>query len=221
MNKRFLLVTLVLIALLTISQASAFSFSKGKKGSGDMETRELDLEDFSAIEIGGAFDLDVSFGDYQKVEVTIDDNLWDIFEARVRGDWLKLDWDRSCRPDSDCRIKIVVRSLEEIKINGAADVNVSNFRGDEFSYRLSGAGDLEMDGEVDDLDIRISGAGEADTTDLIAKHVNIDISGAGNASVYAEKSIRGRISGVGHIKYYGDPEEADTSVSGMGKIRRK
>lgn len=214
--------TLVLISLIVVAQtASAFSFSKGKKGSGDMETREFNLDEFTTFEVGGAFDIEVSFGRNQKVEVTIDDNLWDIFEAEVRGKNLNLDWDGNCRPSDECHITIVVPVLEEVYIHGACDLNISDFKGPEFAYKLSGAGDLVMDGEVDRLEIKISGAGDADTVDLKAQHVKVNISGAGNAKVYAEKSIRGRVSGVGNLTYYGDPEDENTNVSGLGKIRKK
>jgi len=78
-----------------------------------------------------------------------------------------------------------------------------------------------MDGQVDNLDIRISGAGNADTQKLKAKNVKVSISGAGNATVYAKESLDGNVSGVGNLTYYGNPEDADTNVSGLGKIKRK
>jgi len=221
MFKKLTHYSLFLILLLAASQATAFSFSKGEEGSGNLETRELSLDEFLAIEMGGAFDLEISFGDRQKVEVTIDDNLWDILEAKVRGKWLKLDWDGSCQPSNHCLVKIVVKSLEEVEISGAGDVDISGFQGHKFKYRLSGAGNLEMDGQVDNLDIRISGAGNADTQKLKAKNVKVSISGAGNATVYAEESLDGNVSGVGNLTYYGNPEDADTNVSGLGKIKRK
>ncbi len=221
MNRRFLPLALSMIALLVAGQAFAFSFSKSKEGSGHMETRQLSLEQFIALDVGGAFDVEVSFGKNQKIEATIDDNLWDIFEAKVKGQWLYLDWGRNCRPSPDCVIKIVVREFEEAHIHGACDLGVSGFEGHEFIYRLSGAGDLEMSGKVDNLEIKISGAGDADTTDLIAKNVKVSISGAGSAKVYAEDSIRGRVSGVGKLTFYGDPDDQDTSVSGLGSIQKK
>jgi len=221
-NRKFLLTTLVLISLLVTAQAYAgISFFKGEKGSGDMETRELSLDEFKAFDVGGAFDVEVSFGRKQKVEVTIDDNLWDVFEAEVKGEWLNLDWGRSCRPSDDCIIRIVVPVLEEVNVHGACDLDITGFKGREFKYKLSGAGDLDMDGEVDKLEIKISGAGDADTTDLKAKHVKVSISGAGNAKVFASESIRGRVSGVGNLTYYGDPEDENTRVSGLGDIRKK
>ena len=221
MFKRLMHLSLILIVVLAAGQATAFSFGRGEKGSGDLETRELSLDEFQAIDLGGAFELEVSFGDQQSIEVTIDDNLWDLLETKVKGKWLKIKWKKNCRPSDHCKIEIVMQKLEEVDISGACDAVISDFNGHRFQYSLSGAGDLEMDGQVDQLEIHISGAGDADTRQLIAQHVEVGISGAGNATVHAEKSLDGHISGVGHLTYYGDPEETDTHVSGMGKIKRK
>lgn len=219
--------TIIFITLMTIflaGSAQAWSFG-GKddriEGSGDMETRELDMADFDEIDIGGAFDLYVTFGDHQQVKVTIDDNLWDNLEADVHGGKLELDWDKSCEPDRDCKIELVVTELKEVSIHGACSAEIEDFRGDSFRYNLSGAGDLTMSGEVEDLKIRVSGAGEADTRDLTAKNVDIAVSGAGNASVHAENRIKARVSGVGKVVYYGDPDDEDTSVSGIGSIKSR
>ena len=226
MNTRITRLTalLVLTLLLVGSQAVAWDWhkhNKGIEGSGDMETRTLDLDSFDEIDIGGAFDVYVTFGDKQEVDVTIDDNLWDNLEADVKSGTLYLDWDKSCSPDNDCQVRLVLPSLKEVAIHGAGNVEIEDFRGDEFTYALSGAGNLLMDGEVDDLEIKISGAGEADTRDLRARNVKVSISGAGNAEVYASESLRGRVSGVGNLSYWGDPEDRDTRVSGLGNIKRK
>jgi hypothetical protein len=220
--KPFLVLTLTL--LLAAGQAGAwsvFNHGKGIEGSGKMETRELDLKDFQKIDVGGAFDLHVTIGDRQKVAVTIDDNLWGNLVAEVQGNELVLDWDKSCQPDRDCKVEIVVTSLREVSIHGACDAEIEGFRGDSFCYNLSGAGDLTMDGEVDDLEIKVSGAGNADTSDLKAQNVEVSVSGAGNARVYAARSLQARVSGVGKITYYGDPQEKSTRVSGIGSIKRK
>jgi len=208
--------------VLLVGNAAAFSFNgSGIKGSGDMETRSFDLNDFSEIIVGGAFEVDVTFGDQQEIRVTIDDNLWDNLELEVKGDRLIIDWDEDCRPDSDCRLRLTVTSLEAMTIHGAADVDITDFEGDTFRFDLSGAADLEMSGKVDDLEIQVSGAGDIDTRDLQAQHVKVRISGAGNANITATESIDAKVSGVGNIKYWGDPKKERTNVSGMGHITAK
>ncbi len=47
------------------------------------------------------------------------------------------------------------------------------------------------------------------------------MSGAGEAKVYASESFEGRVSGVGNIDYWGDPEHEKTRVSGLGNITKK
>ena len=207
---------------LVAGNASAFSFGKDIiEGSGDKETRELNLKEFDEIEVGGSFDLEITLGDEQKVIMTIDDNLWDNLEAEVHGGTLEIGWDKSCDPDVECTVVIVVRELKAIDIHGAAEVEIQGYRGDSFTFNVSGAAELEMDGEVDKLDIHVSGAGQIDTRELKAKSVEVSVSGAGEAKVFASESFEGRVSGVGNINYWGDPEHQKTKVSGMGNIRRK
>jgi len=47
------------------------------------------------------------------------------------------------------------------------------------------------------------------------------VSGAGEAKVFASESFEGRVSGVGSIDYWGDPEHQKTKVSGLGDINKK
>jgi len=221
-NRLLAALFVVLILPAVAGQAAAFSFGKDTiEGSGDMETRTLEFKEFDAINVGGAFDLEITIGDEQKVVMTIDDNLWDNLEAEVSGGTLEIGWDKSCEPDGDCRVEIVVRDLNALDIHGAADVEISQYRGDSFKFDVSGAAELEMAGTVDELEIHVSGAGEIDTRELKAKSVEISVSGAGEAKVYASESFEGRVSGVGNIAYWGNPEHEKTRVSGLGNIKKK
>ncbi len=208
--------------ILTAGNAAAWSFGKDTiEGSGNMETRELDLKEFDSIDVGGAFELKITLGDQQKVVMTIDDNLWDNMEAEVSGGTLEIGWDKNCNPDGECKVEIVVRELKAMNVHGAAEVEITGYHGESFEFGVSGAAELEMDGQVDRLEINVSGAGEIDTRELKAKSVEISVSGAGEAKVYASESFEGRVSGVGSIDYWGHPEHQKTKVSGMGDINSK
>jgi len=211
------LMSAILLTVL-VSSASAWSLGSGIKGSGDLETRSLDLDRIDAVRIEGGFDLDIRFADRQRVDVTIDDNLWDNLVAEVEGGTLVLDWKKDCRPDGACTVALVLRELKEIRIDGAGDVDVADFHGDSFVFECRGAGDLDIAGEVDHLEIDIRGAGDVNARDLKAANVDVSITGAGDAEVFASRSLKGRITGVGNLEYWGGPDDKDTRVSGIGSI---
>jgi len=218
---RILTLVLALAVLLCASQAFALKWGRGIQGSGDLETREIDVKGFDEVALHGAFDVDIRVGKKQMLKVTIDDNLWDNLVAEVEDGALDLGWEKNCRPDDDCRIEITVPDLKAFQLRGAGDVEIEGLDGGSFTFTLSGAGDVDLHGSVKELTVRLSGAGDIDARELKADHVDVKVSGAGDATVYAAQSIEGRVSGVGNLTYYGDPEERDTHVSGIGSIKRK
>lgn len=219
--------TTLALALLALSvflplgagNAQAF-FGKDKsiRGSGHLETRDFELEGFDEISVGGSFEVRIAFGDRQQVAVTVDDNLWDNLELKVRNGRLVVDWDKSCRPDDACRLTVTVPSLQAMTVHGAARVDILDFSGEKFAFELSGAAELEMSGAVDRLDLQVSGAGNIDTHKLQARQVKVRISGAGNAEIAVSENLDAAVSGVGNVTYWGDPARKQVAVSGLGNI---
>lgn len=221
---RSALIALLALALIASPAAAGFKFWEDDdtvEGSGKLETRAFDLKDFDRIELEGAMDIDVSFGGDQSVEVTLDDNLFDVLELDVRGRTLTIGWDRSCDPDGDTRMKVVMKKLQAIRIEGAGDIEVHDLKGSAFEYTLHGAGDMDIDGEVDEFEISLNGAGDVDAEDLKARHVKARLNGVGDIEVTATGSIDAAVNGVGEIDYWGRPEKERTRVGGMGEINRR
>jgi hypothetical protein len=227
-GKRLLVGSAVIGVLGTLAFASSVSSGKphgesSRKtidGSGRLEKREVPLADFSRIELEGAFDVFVGFGDEQKVEFTLDDNLFDNLIAESEGGALRLDWVASCSPSRKSRVDITMKGLTAIALDGAGDIHVSGIRGDRLAYDLKGAGDLSVDGEVRTFVVALSGAGNVDARGLSADAVDVRIPGVGNVTVTVRDRLECVISGVGNVTYYGDPEEAKTEVSGIGSIQQ-
>ncbi|RPJ47330.1 MAG: hypothetical protein EHM19_03130, partial [Candidatus Latescibacterota bacterium] len=129
------------------------------KGSGRMEKRVVPFDEFSRIRLDGAIDIEVRFGDEQKVEFYLDDNLVDNLRAESTERTLTLDWARECRPSDGSLLAITAKKLEAAEIRGAGDIQVSGFPGGTFTYELSGAGNLAIDGTASELVLVLSGAG--------------------------------------------------------------
>jgi len=219
-SRPVVLVAAALLAAVTVAAAPAQA-RRSVEGSGKLETRTLDLPAFTKLDLGGAFEVEVDFGKTQKVEITVDDNLWDNLDADVSGGRLSLSWKKDCSPSDHCSAKITVTALDEFDLHGAGDIVMHGYRGKKLNFHVRGAGSAELDGAVDDLDLLISGAGDCDARDLKAKNVKVRVSGVGDCKVYASESIDARVSGVGNISYWGKPATKDTDVSGLGNIEAR
>ncbi len=228
MNKKMLsaISFILLLSLVAQNAYAGWGFghkhsNRGLRGSGDIETREFDLSDFDKIKLECGIDIRIHVGESFFCEVEADDNFFDEMKFRVRGRTLVLDTKRNLRPSDDMLLTIRMPELEGVSISGAGDIYITGISGDEFYLDISGAGDIRVEGEVDELDIHLSGAGNIDAEDLEARSADVRISGAGNAEITVTDEIWASISGVGDIVYHGDPEHEKLNVSGMGKIRHK
>jgi hypothetical protein len=72
---------------------------------------------------------------------------------------------------------------------------------------------------VDKFRVHLSGAGDIDAGDLIAQDVEVDLSGAGGARVYAKEMLDVSISGMGSVRYRGEPQ-IRKNISGLGSLKR-
>lgn len=221
MKKVILSLLLVMFFLCGWAQAGIGWFGNAEHGSGDLETVELDLESFTAIKSSTGLDINITFGDEQKVLLTIDDNLVDRIRTRVRGDVLKIDSRGSFRTSRRCQLDITLPKLESVRISGSSDVIIEDFEGEFLDLAISGSGDITVDGHTEELEIRISGSGDINTRELTAREVTVSISGSGDVRVYADELLDASITGSGDISYYGDPDHVDRRVRGSGDIRKR
>lgn len=194
-------------------------FGSGERGSGDLITETRDLKSFDRIENSTSMDLFITIGDEQKVTVTIDDNLMELIDTRVRGRSLKISADDSFNSRGKSRIDITVTSLTQLRVKGSGDIEIEGLDGETFEIRLQGSGDVEVEGKVNELEISVQGSGDIDARHLIADDVEVRIQGSGDVSVHAVESFDGMIQGSGDISCYGDPDYTDESVHGSGDIR--
>ncbi|MFO7607664.1 MAG: DUF2807 domain-containing protein [Candidatus Krumholzibacteriia bacterium] len=204
------------VAVLSAGPAPA---AEALAGSGKPETRTLDLAAFTRIDLGGTFNASIGFGKTQRVEVTIDDNLWDNLRAEVDDGRLTLDWNEHCQPTVPAVVKIVMAApLEEFTLAGAGNALVAGLSGKHLDLYLRGTGSTALEGFVESLQVILTGAGSCDAGELKAKDVKVVLSGVGDCHVHATASLDVRLSGVGNVTYRGDPQEKTTEVTGRGEI---
>ena len=81
------------------------------------------------------------------------------------------------------------------------------------SIECSGASVVKLDGKGSRLDLEGSGACKINTRDFTAADVTLELSGASNAAVYAEKTLKYSVSRASKLTYYGNAEPVNMDES--------
>jgi hypothetical protein len=179
------------------------------------ETR--DLPSFDQIEVGGAFEVTLTIGEPQKVEVEARQKAIGQIITEVKDSKLVISSNRT-GGNTPLNIYITIPALSRLEVHGAAEVNSENIiKADMLSLKVSGAAEVKLDLEVNTLRSEVSGAAELelsgkaqqhsaivsgaatlDAQDLETITTDADVSGAATANVNAEK-VTGKTSGAGEI----------------------
>ena len=89
---------------------------------------------------------------------------------------------------------------------------------DRLTLRLSGAGKVGGEGRLDELDVSISGAGEASFGELAVGRARVTLSGVGEAEIAPSQEADITISGIGNVRLNARPARLIQHISGLGNI---
>ncbi len=193
----------------------------GVRGNGRVKDQSRSIMEFDKIDVGGAFTLNVKVGSSPSLKITAEENLINYIRTNVKRNTLVIDTKKNISPRKEIYIEITTPSLRAVDVSGANNITVYGILGSDFEVDVSGAGTVNLSGEVDRFRVDLSGAGSINARELKAKDVRVSVSGAASAEVYAKDYLDASVSGVGSISYYGDPAKIKTDVSGVGSISRK
>lgn len=120
------------------------------------------------------------------------------------------------------KLNIVVHApaVTRFELSGANTLAIEGYRQDRLHVELSGATEMTASGQADAVDLEISGASHADLGELKVKGAEVEISGAGGATVAPTDWARLKISGMGDIRLLTHPPRLDTDISGAGRVRQ-
>jgi hypothetical protein len=190
----------------------------GMQGSGRIISEKRTLSGFTAIEAGGAVDVEVSQSDSYSVEVSTDDNILPNIITKVEGETLHISrQDKDFFNNSTVHVKISLPKLSAIELSGASRGIANNIKSDKLNLEVSGASRLLMNGTVSELQSEVSGASKLDAKGLIADNVEIECSGASKAHVQANTSLKISAAGASKVVYSGTPKVVEES-SGASSI---
>jgi hypothetical protein len=188
-------------------------------GSGNLATESRTVNSFSKISSEGVFEVTVTQGATQSIEITADDNIMNLVKTQVGSNELRLYLDEGYNyRNITVRANIVVTNLNGLKNFGAGNMDVTNIdNSGTFSIQNEGSGNIEIDGTSTNLNIRNQGSGDILGFDFLVNDCTIDIEGSGNVEISCSGNLDVDIKGSGNVYYKGTPS-INTSISGSGSV---
>jgi hypothetical protein len=190
----------------------------------------------------GSMNIVLSQAPSATIKIEADQNLLDYIETRNSGGRVEI-YTRegyNLDPKSGITVYASAPDFKEISVSGSgkikstgkitgsselsADVSGSGdilleVDAPKISTQISGSGSTTIKGTTKDFSADINGSGDVRCFDLLSENTELDISGSGNAQVYASKTLDVEISGGGDVQYKGSPA-VKQNISGSGKVRK-
>lgn len=200
---------------------NGFSFSRGIKGSGNLQTEKREVSDFKAVEVGGVFKVEITAQKDFDVQIEADDNLLQYIETEINGETLEISTSKRISTRNPIIVKIGAPDIENMEVSGASSVVLGNLNNDSLRIDLSGASNVKVEGITKNLTIDLSGASRINAENLQAENVSVDASGASKADVFASNKLKADLSGASKVAYSGSPKDLIKKTSGASKISEK
>ena len=189
-------------------------------GSGTIDTEKKDFADFTIVEVGWGFEVEINQSDSYSISITADDNMFDYIEASQTGDTLTigLKWGYSYQ-DVTLIAEVTMPDLYELDFSGGTHGTAKGFTSShDFVLSLSGGSTISLEGAANDLTISGSGGSHLYLSDFPVHDATVNLSGGSGATVNLDGRLDGDLSGGSHLKYVGDPTTVDVNTSGGSTV---
>jgi len=217
----------------------------------DFSVENREIQDVTRVMLKDYGQLFISQGEEESLRIEGDSDVLRTVKTWINDGELILDIDEgwfqktwnavaSAIEGRSLKYYLMVKNLEGIFVQGAAQVKMQGLKTPSIYITLKGAGeiilaDLEagltdidlpgagvvsVSGRTDRLQVSVRGAGSFDAPRLECRDAKVSLKGVGKASVWATGMLDALVDGVGAIEYYGEPQLRQ-KVSGLGKIIHK
>lgn len=181
---------------------------------------------YSSLVVDGSLDLEVSLLNRPEpgVHITAGENAIDRIRTKVAGNTLRISTKSrglTIGPDplGDVSISLGVPALSGLRVDGSADVRLGGLSAKAFELRVTGSGDVEARGRVDDLAVEIDGSANTNLSELSTQHAVIRIDGSGNTDLRVARSLELVVEGSANVTYRGSPI-VSSRLEGSGDVRQ-
>jgi hypothetical protein len=226
-----LALTLLSVMLLSVAAINA-SAQESRQVSG-----------FNAVASAGPFNVHIKMDGTESVKVDADADIINQIETVVENGTLKIKFkDHENRHNNihKAEVYVTAKSLNslvnagsgsmavegtisandfKVVLSGSGSISTS-VKSEGLRAVISGSGSIKLNGSANDADITISGSGQIEGRDLKTESAKVVITGSGNVSLIANKSVSAHITGSGNVNYSGNASVVDSRYTGSGRVNK-
>ena len=192
------------------------------EASDNVVTKEYKLKPFEKVHMRcvGAVELIQDEKKSGTVELTAPENYIELYKFENNGNELEIDFAKQHINihTRNVKIKVYTNDLLALKNSGASSIKMDSLDTDKIEIVNSGVGSITIGGLADDVTLHNSGVGSINAENLKALNVKANVSGVGSITCYASERIEGKVTGVGSLKYAGNPKHKDNHRTCVGSI---
>jgi len=235
-------ITTALVVVLLTSGLVVGCQGVAVKGSGNLKTENYNLSDFTRVEVGTAFEVEVVQSGSYSVQVTVDDNLFKYVDVSKSGDTLKIRLNTvTLLGPTTLEAKVTMPELRGLDFSGATRGTVSGFSSTEnldiglsgaskvtgditasdADFDISGASTLQLEGSAKDIVVDADGASHVKLAGFPVNNANVRLSGASTGTVNLAGRLDANLSGASKLEFIGEPTMGNISTSGASRLSKK
>ena len=192
----------------------------GVRGNGHLKTDQRTISAFTTVDASGTFTIEWRNGP-PALSITTDENLLPYIDNQVSGDTLHLHTRENIWPTHGIKVVISSPTRTGAKISGAVKLTANQLSGPRFALESTGASQVTLDGNIDELLAEMTGASELIASGLQTKTTEISTTGASDAEIAVNEILKVAITGAGKVSYSGNPKTIEKHITGAGSIRHK
>lgn len=219
--------------LLSACKSSCSQYAQSQtivKSDGDIQTKEIAIEPFSAIYIEGV-PANVTYRHAKRTsfEITGSRNILSLLDIGVEGSTLivsRIDKNRNISNKHRLDITVSSPSLNDVRMAGGGYILLSDnvWKEESISISIAGSGTVEANGvNCRRLRTEIAGSGEINFHGLKGNNIFASVAGSGGVNFEKVKGdyVSVSVAGSGNIALDGSAQEADYHVAGSGTVNAK
>ena len=219
----------VLIAVVTLLMTGCDQVANvgnnNVRPEGEMMHEVMSFDAFNGINIDGVFDVVYRQSDEHRLELEMQESLFEITEIDVVNGILQVNQNQrglSFQGEDEIpRLYIYAPYLTEVTLDGVITArNWDAIYVDDFTLHIDGVTTLTMSGRAETASFNIDGVSSVDALDFETTSAMIDIDGVSDVSISVESYLDVSIEGISTVEYRGNPTITERYVDMLSTLRQ-